>query len=95
MTLKIDDTVLKILRETLKEKDKPAFRLLVKKYTSKGPVLDIVLDELKEDDKKFLVKDLTFVVESDIEYMFNNATIEYKKGAFGGKFEIIAEKIDL
>ena len=95
MTLKIDDAVLKVLRETLKEKNKPAFRLFVKKYTWKGPILGIVPDELKENDKEFSIKDVTFVVEPDIEYVFNNATIEYKKTAFVSKFEIIAEKIDL
>lgn len=95
MTLKIDDNVLKMLRETLKEKNKPAFRLLVKKYTWKGPILGIVPDELKDDDREFSIKDVNFVVEPDIEYLFNRATIEYRKIAFGGKFEIIAEKIDL
>lgn len=31
--MKIDDTVLNMLRETLKEKDKPALRLMVKGFT--------------------------------------------------------------
>lgn len=57
--------------------------------------MGIVPDELREDDKEFSVKDIDFVVEPDIEYLFNSATIEYKKGVFGGKFEITAEKIDL
>lgn len=57
--------------------------------------MGVVPDELKEDDKEFSIKDVDFIVEPDIEYLFNSATIEYKKGPFGGKFEITAEKIDL
>jgi len=95
LILKMDNNVLNILREMLKGKDKPALRLLVKGFTWKGPVLGMVPDEKRENDKEFSVKDVDFVVERDYEYLFNNATISYKKSAFGGKFEIMPEEIDL
>lgn len=93
MKINIDTITKDALIESLKEKNKSVVRLAIAGFGWGGPILSVVLDEQKSDDISEVVDRITFVVNTDEEYLFKECTLSYKKTFFGKTFKVISKAI--
>lgn len=93
MKITFDNETKDALLEGLSKENKPAVRLAIAGFGWGGPNLSVVLDEQKSDDIAETVDGITFVVNEDEEYIFEDCTVAYKKTFFGKTFRVISKAV--
>lgn len=93
MKITFDNETKDALLEGLSKENKPAVRLAIAGFGWGGPNLSVVLDEQKSDDIAETVDGITFVVNEDEEYIFEDCIVAYKKTFFGKTFRVISKAV--
>ena len=80
------------LKKVLKAKNSDkSLRIYIAGYGWGGPTFGIALDEQKEGDSMTVVDDLTFLMESELEEMFNAFTVDYSDNWLRKGFSVIPD----
>jgi iron-sulfur cluster assembly protein len=78
-----------MIKDFLKDKDEfPPIRLMLSQGGWSGPSLGLALDELKDDDKSFDDRGLTFVMEKDFYEKIKPVKVDYADTPMGAGFNI-------
>ena len=78
-----------MIKDFLKDKNEfPPIRLMLSQGGWAGPSLGLALDELKEDDKSFTDRGLTFVVEKEFYEKIKPIKVDYVETPMGAGFNI-------
>lgn len=93
MKVTLDEKTKEALSSKLKEFEKSAVRFMIKGFGWGGPTLGVVLDEQKPEDISEIVEGITFVVDKDEEYIFEDSKIVYTKTLFGDSFKVISSAV--
>lgn len=93
MKITFDEQTKNVLLKKLTEKNKSAVRLAIAGFGWGGPTLSVALDEQNENDLIETVDDITFVVDKDEEYIFEECSISYKKTLFGETLKVVSAAI--
>lgn len=93
MKITFDEQTKNALLKGLVEKNKPAVRLSISGFGWGGPTLSVALDEQNENDLVENIDGLTFVVDKDEEYIFEECTVAYRKTLFGETFKVVSAAI--
>lgn len=93
MKVAFDEKTKEALNTKLKEFEKSAVRFMIKGFGWGGPTLGVVLDEQKSEDITEVVDGITFVVDKDEEYIFEDCKVVYTKTLFGDSFKVISSAV--
>lgn len=93
MKITFDNETKDVLLENLNKQAKSVVRLAIAGFGWGGPNLSVVLDEQKSDDIVETVDGITFAVNKDEEYIFEDCIVTYKKTFFGKTFRVISRAI--
>ena len=93
MKITFDNETKDALLESLSKENKPAVRLAIAGFGWGGPNLSVVLDEQKSNDIVETVDGITFVVNEDESYIFEDCIVAYKKTLFGKTFRVISKAV--
>jgi len=93
MKITFDNETKDTLLENLNKQAKSVVRLAIAGFGWGGPNLSVVLDEQKSDDIVETVDGITFAVNKDEEYIFEDCIVTYKKTLFGKTFRVISKAI--
>ncbi len=93
MKVAFDEKTKEALNAKLKEFEKSAVRFMIKGFGWGGPTLGVVLDEQKSEDVSEVVDGITFVVDKDEEYIFEDCKVVYTKTLFGDSFKVISSAV--
>ena len=78
-----------MIKDFLKDKDEfPPIRLMLSQGGWSGPSLGLALDELKDDDKSFDDRGLTFVMEENFYEKIKPVKVDYVDTPMGAGFNI-------
>lgn len=93
MKITFDNETKDAILESLNKQGKSVVRLAIAGFGWGGPNLSVVLDEQKSDDTVETVDGITFAVNKDEEYIFEDCIVSYKKTFFGKTFRVISKAI--
>lgn len=93
MNITLDMETRDALLAKLKDKNKPAVRLLIAGFGWGGPTLSVVLDEQKENDVTSVVDGITFVCNEDEAYIFEDCKVIRRKTFFGETFNVLSSVV--
>ncbi len=93
MKITFDNETKDALLENLSKQGKSVVRLAIAGFGWGGPNLSVVLDEQKSNDNVETVNGITFAVDKDEEYIFEDCIVSYKKTFFGKTFRVISKAI--
>ena len=83
----VTDKALKVIaKSTIAATD--CIRIIITSYGWGGPVFGIALDEQKESDKVVTIDNWKFVVESNLQDMYNKFTVDYMDNWFQKGFYV-------
>ena len=88
MNISFDENTKDALNKQLIQKNKSSVRLLIKGFGWGGPILGVVLDEQQEDDILESVDGISFVVDTESAFVFEDTKIIYAKSVFGESFKV-------
>ena len=93
MKISFDLKTKEALEQKLTEFDKSAVRFMIKGFGWGGPTLGVVLDEQKSEDTVETVDGITFVVDREEEFVFEDCKVLYTKTLFGDSFKVISATV--
>jgi len=93
MKISFDLKTKEALEQKLTEFDKSAVRFMIKGFGWGGPTLGVVLDEQKSEDTVETVDGITFVVDKEEEFVFEDCKVLYTKTLFGDSFKVISASV--
>jgi Fe-S cluster assembly iron-binding protein IscA len=93
MKVTFDEKTKEALEKKLNEFGKSAVRFMIQGFGWGGPTLGVVLDEQKLEDTVEIVDGITFVVDKEEDYIFEDCSVVYTKTLFGDSFKVISAAV--